>query len=390
MTERLSLVQARRVALAAQGFGRPHPSHVGRGELQRTAQRLGLHQIDSVNVLVRAHYLPTFSRLGSYDRGLLDTAAWGPRTKRRLYEYWAHEASLLPLELHPSLRWRMARADRGEIGWKSIRCFAHERRAEAEAILARIRAEGPLAASDFDQGRSRSGWWEWGDTKQALEWLFWAGHLTTATRRRSFERVYDLPERVLPAATMALSTPREQDAHRNLVGLAARALGVATETDLRDYFRLDPGAARLAIEALVETGELLPALVESWTKPAFLHHQARLPRQIRGEALLAPFDPLIWERGRAERLFGFRYRVEIYTPAVKRAHGYYVLPFLLDGELVARVDLKADRQASLLRVQSCHLEPGAPDATVERLAVELRKMANWLGLENGTIECQPE
>lgn len=390
MTERLSLAQARRVALAAQGFGRPYPGHVGRSELQRTARRLGLHQIDSVNVLVRAHYLPTFSRLGHYDRGLLDAVAWGPRNERRLYEYWAHEASLLPLELHPALRWRMARADRGEIGWKSIRCFAHERRAEAEAILARIRAEGPLAASDFDHGRSRSGWWEWGDTKQALEWLFWAGHVTTATRRRSFERVYDLSERVLPAAIVALPTPSEQDAHRDLIGLAARALGVATETDLRDYFRLDPAAARLAIEALVEAGELLPALVESWTKPAFLHRQARLPRCIRGQALLAPFDPLIWERGRAERLFGFRYRVEIYTPAVKRAHGYYVLPFLLDGGLVARVDLKADRQASVLRVQSRHLEPNAPDATVERLAVELQNMANWLGLENGTSERQPE
>ncbi|HEY0131555.1 MAG TPA: crosslink repair DNA glycosylase YcaQ family protein, partial [Allosphingosinicella sp.] len=298
MIERVSLASARRIALAAQGFGRPRPGAVAPGDLRRTVARLGLHQIDSVNVLVRAHYLPAFSRLGPYDRGLIDRAAWGPRRERRLFEYWAHEASLLPLEMHPLLRWRMARAERGEIGWGSLKAYAGERRAEAEAILSRIRAEGPLAASDFEEGRGRSGWWEWGDTKRALEWLFWAGLITTATRRGSFERVYDLAERVIPAAVLALPTPVEAEAKRALVAKAAGALGIATETELRDYFRLKPGAARQAVAELVKEGVLRPVAVEGWIRPAFLHRDARRPRRIRGQALLAPFDPLVWERER--------------------------------------------------------------------------------------------
>ncbi|WP_260598568.1 winged helix-turn-helix domain-containing protein [Sphingomonas endolithica] len=367
--------------MAAQGFGRPLPPRVGPVQLRRTIERLVLHQIDSVNVLARAHYLPAFSRLGSYDRGLLEAAAWGAKRERRLFEYWAHEASLLPLDLHPLLRWRMARADRGEAGWKAMRPFATERRAEAEAILARIRSDGPLAASDFEEGRGTSGWWAWGHTKQALEWLFWAGHITTATRRNSFERVYDLTERVIPAATLTLPTPSETDAQRALIERAAVALGVATETDLRDYFRLKPEEARTAVLALVEDGELIPVAVAGWTKTAYLYRDARRPRQIRGAALLVPFDPLVWERARTERLFGFRYRIEIYVPADKRLHGYYVLPFLLDERLVARVDLKADRQRKCLVVQQIGLEPGAPAETMERLEVELRRMADWLGLE---------
>ncbi|HEX8258139.1 MAG TPA: crosslink repair DNA glycosylase YcaQ family protein [Allosphingosinicella sp.] len=379
--ERLSLPQARRVALAAQGFGLPRPAEVDRGHLRRIADRLSLHQIDSVNVLARAHYLPAFSRLGGYDRGLIDRAAWGPLGERRLFEYWAHEASLLPVALHPLLRWRMARADRGERGWKSLRAFAGERRAEAEAVLARIRAEGPLAASDFDGARSRSGWWEWGAAKRALEWLFMAGHVTTATRRRSFERVYDLTKRVIPPAILALPTPDESEAHRRLIDRAARALGVATATDLRDYFRLAPEPARAAIAELAEAGMLLPVAVDGWGKPAFLHREARRPRRIEGQALLVPFDPLVWERARTERLFGFRYRIEIYTPADRRVHGYYVLPFLMDEALVARVDLKADRQRSRLMVQAVTFEPGAPAETAERLDAELERMAAWLQLE---------
>ncbi|MET4682093.1 winged helix-turn-helix domain-containing protein [Brevundimonas faecalis] len=343
--------------------------------------RLGLHQIDSVNVVARAHYLPAFSRLGVYDRDLFDRAAWGPRRDRRLFEYWGHEASLLPLALHPLLRWRMESADRGESGWGSLRAFATERRAEADAVLARIRDQGAMAASDFEHGKSRSGWWEWGDSKRVLEWLFRAGHVTTATRRASFERVYDLTERVIPASIRALPTPDAASAHRGLIAHAARALGVATTGDLRDYFRLAPAPSRLAIAELVETGELEPVSVEGWPHPAFVHASAKRPRLITGEALLAPFDPLIWERDRTERLFGFRYRIEIYTPAHKRVHGYYVLPFLMDGRLVARVDLKADRQASRLRVQNIHIEPEAPAETRERLAGELRLMADWLGLE---------
>ncbi|HEX8640991.1 MAG TPA: crosslink repair DNA glycosylase YcaQ family protein [Allosphingosinicella sp.] len=371
---------ARRIALAAQGFGRPRPEQVSWRQLAGNLQRLALHQIDSVNVLTRAHYVPAFSRLGRYDRTLLDRAAWGAKRDRRLFEYWAHEASLVPIELHPLLRWRMARADRGEAGWRGLRAFAGERRGEAEAVLARIRSEGPMAASDFEHGRSRSGWWEWGATKHALEWLFWAGHVAAATRRGSFERVYDVPERVMPAAILALPTPDEAEARRRLVEVAARALGVATAAELRDYFRLGVEETRVAVAALVEEGALLPVSVEGWQQAAFLHREARRPRRIEAQALLAPFDPLVWDRRRTERLFGFRYRIEIYTPADKRQHGYYVLPFLLDEALVARVDLKSDRQSGTLVVRNVHLEPGAPAGTRERLDAELTLMAEWLGL----------
>ena len=380
--KRLSLEAARRIALAAQGFGVPRPATVTRRHLHQTIKRLSLHQIDSVNVLARAHYLPSFSRLGIYDRGLIDRSAWGARRDRLLFEYWAHQASLLPLEIHPLLRWRMQQADNGEVGWRSMRIFAGERRSEAQQVLDRIRSEGPLAASDFENGKGRGGWWEWGEAKRALEWLFWAGHVTTATRRNSFERVYDLTERVIPRAVLALPTPSLADAHRALLDRAARALGVATAGDLRDYFRLSPEPSRRAIAELVEEEILFPVSVDGWRQPAFIHHSARRPRRIDGQALLAPFDPLIWERSRTERLFGFRYRIEIYTPAHKRVHGYYVLPFLMDERIVARVDLKSDRQHSQLLVKKVTLEPQAPGDTYNRLILELRLMADWLALES--------
>ena len=376
-SERLSPAQARRIALAAQGFTEPRPDLVQPRHLRALIGRLGLHQIDSVNVLVRAHYLPAFSRLGAYDRALLDGAAWGRGRDRRLFEYWAHEASLLPLTAHPLLRWRMARAERGEAGYPGMRAAARERRAEAEGVLARIRAEGPLAASDFES--SRAGWWEWSASKAILEFLFYAGRISTATRRPSFERVYDLTERVIPAAILALPTPSEEEAHRALVERAARALGVATAAELRDYFRLGVAETARAIAALVEARVLSAAEVPGWPA-AFLHAQARCPRRIEARALLAPFDPLVWDRARAERLFGFRYRIEIYTPAEKRQHGYYVLPFLLNEALVARVDLKSDRAGSRLLVQAVHLEAGAPPETREALHAELAVMAGWLGL----------
>jgi uncharacterized protein YcaQ len=380
MREQISAAEARRIALAAQGFGAKQPEVVTARHLDRTLDGLALHQIDSVNVLSRAHYLPAFSRLGGYDHGLFDRAAWGPKRARKRFEYWAHEASLLPLDLHPLLRWRMAQADRGERGWTNLKRFATERRGEAMALLDRIRGEGPLAASDFDGSKGSGGWWGWSDTKATLEWLFWAGHVTTATRRNSFERVYDLPERVIPAAILALPTPDAATAQRALVERSARAMGVATAVDLRDYFRLAPDDTRAAIGALAEEGVLLPVTVKGWDKPAWLHREAKVPRRVKGAALLAPFDPLIWERARAERIFGFRYRIEIYVPAEKRVHGYYVLPLLLDDRIVARVDLKADRQSGRLLVQRSHVEPGAPGETGERLAAELRRMADWLGL----------
>ena len=387
--EKLSLAEARRIALAAQGFGGPRPKHVTSARWLNTIDQLSLHQIDSVNVLVRAHYLPAFSRLGPYDRSLIDTAAWGSRKKRRLFEYWAHEASLLPLPLHPLLRWRMARADRGEVGWKGLRVFAGERRAEAEAFLKRIRNEGPRAASDFEEKRTRSGWWEWSDAKRALEWLFWAGHITTATRRGSFERVYDLTERIIPAEILALPTPDEKEAQRALIERAARALGLATAQELRDYFRLGPNDARQAIDSLVEAGVLEPVEVPGWAHLAYLHRDALRPRRISARALLAPFDPLVWERSRAMRLFDFHYRIEIYTPPEKRQHGYYVLPFLLGERLIGRLDLKADRQAGRLLVHAVHLEPHAPADAMDAISEELAALADWLGLAEIVLPSKP-
>ena len=376
--ERIGLPLARRIALAAQGFG-ARPVSPGPLHLRRTLDRVHLHQIDSVNVLARAHYLPAFSRLGAYDRTDLDRLAWGPKRQRGLFEYWAHEASLLPFAFHPLLRWRMARADRGEAGWRRMRLYATERRAEAMALLDRIRIDGPLAAADFESHTGQSGWWNWSETKHALEWLFWAGHITTATRRGTFERVYDLTERVIPTDILAIPTPSDADAHRALIAHAARAHGIATSGDLRDYFRQSPDQAAPAIAGLAEEGVLIPVDVPGW-RHAWLHRDARRPRRIEARALLSPFDPLVWARDRVERLFGFRYRIEIYVPAAQRRYGYYVLPFLLGDRLVARVDLKADRQARRLIVQATHLEPDAPAGTPDALHAELQEMARWLGL----------
>lgn len=381
----LSNQQARRIALAAQMFGAQHPAAPGAVHLRKAIDRLGLFQIDSVNVLTRAHYLPAFSRLGSYGRALLERDAWGPRRSRRLFEYWAHEASLLPLDLHPLMRWRMARAERGEIGYQALRRFAVERRAEADAVLARIASDGPMAAGDFENGSSKNGWWQWSHTKHALEYLFWSGQITTATRRGNFTRAYDLTERVIPQEILDLPTPDAASAQRALIERSAKALGVATAADLRDYFRLRQNEADHAIVDLADQGVLVPVAVRGWTVKAWMHRDARLPRRVRCAALLAPFDPLIWERTRVERLFDFRYRIEIYVPQHRRTHGYYVLPFLLDEGLVARVDLKADRQAGLLRAHRVTLEPCAPAETMERLRSEVEAMATWLGLEGVQI-----
>ncbi|VFR55077.1 FIG074102: hypothetical protein [plant metagenome] len=385
MTPALSLPQARRIALAAQGFAQARPAGgLDARHLKRVLSQVALHQLDSVNVVARAHYLPLFSRLGPYPLSLLEEAAWG--RKRKLFEYWAHEASLLPLETQPLLRWRMARADAGRDLYRQLAGFAHAHRPEAMAILKRIADEGPLAASALDAPRGPGGWWGWSRGKQALEWLFWAGHVTTATRRNSFERVYDLPERVLPAQVLALPTPDETEAHRALLRQAARSLGVATASDLRDYFRLPAPETKARLAELVEDGSLQAVKVEGWPQTAYLDPAARLPRRIEGNALLAPFDPLIWERDRVKRLFGMHYRIEIYVPAARRTHGYYVLPFLMDGALRARVDLKADRPRGTLLVQGAHAEPEAPAETAGRLAEELRAMAAWLGLESVAVQ----
>jgi uncharacterized protein YcaQ len=380
MTDKISLDVARRIALAAQGFAEPRPgAAIDRRHLKRVLSRLGLFQIDSVSVIVRAHYMPLFSRLGPYQRGLIDDAAVG--RKRLLFEYWAHEASLLPVETYPLMRWRMEQAAKGKGIWGHLAKLAAERADFIEAVFSEVSSRGPIAASDFEGKRGNGGWWGWSDAKQALEFLFWAGRITAAGRRPSFERLYDLPERVLPKSVLAMPTPAPKDARRELLRIAARALGVATSSDLRDYFRMSPADADPRIAELVEAGELLPVKVEGWTSKAYLDPKARRPRRVNARALLAPFDPLVWERSRTERLFDFRYRIEIYTPAEKRVHGYYVLPFLLGEQLVGRVCLKADRQAGVLRVNVAHAEDHAPAGTAEALVDELKSMAAWLELD---------
>jgi uncharacterized protein len=377
--EKLTLTQARRIALAAQGFTDRRPgAEVGRRHLRRVLGRTGLFQMDSVNVLIRAHYLPAYSRLGAYPTATLDRMAY--RRPRELFEYWGHEASLLPVELQPLLRWRMAEAEHQ--AWGRMRRIQRERPGFVEKVYAQVAERGPIGAGKLDEERpARTGpWWDWHDAKIALEWLFWCGRVTTATRR-GFERLYDLPERVLPAQILATPTPSRADAQRELLRRAAAALGVATARDLRDYHRLSPDDAIPRIAELVESGDLLPVTVQGWRQQAYLHRDARIPRKVNARALIVPFDPLVWERDRTERLFGMRYRIEIYVPADRRVHGYYVLPFLLGDNLVARVDLKSDRQAGVLRVQSAHLEDGRPAPEVaEHLATELTAMATWLGL----------
>jgi uncharacterized protein YcaQ len=377
--ERLSLAEARRVAVAASGLAGPRLPRAADGwALRRVMGHVGLLQMDSVNVLARGHELTLFSRLGPYPPSLLEDAAG--RAPRRLFEYWGHEASFLPVGLQPHVRWRMARA--AHEAWGGMRRIAAEKPDFLDRLVEEVREAGPVSASELahlEERGPRGTWWDWGDVKRGLEFLFWSGRVTAARRRR-FERLYDLPERVLPREVLAMPTPPEAGAQRELVRVAARGLGVAVEKDLRDYFRLKPAESRARVAELVESGELLPVAVEGWDAPAYLWHEARVPRRVEARALLGPFDPLLWERSRVERLFGMRYRIEIYVPRPKRVHGYYVLPFLLGDALVARLDLKADRAARVLRIPALHLEPDAPGETAEAIAAELELMAAWLGL----------
>jgi uncharacterized protein YcaQ len=382
--EEISLSEARRIALTAQGFNAlSRDRQVSPLRIRKVIDRLGLLQIDSVNVLVRAQYVPIFSRIGIYDQALLDALI--AEKPRRYFEYWGHEASVLPVEVYPLLRWRMEDAFRGKHIWRQLEAYAGEKRNDADALLERIRQDGPLAATDLAGSKARKGMWVWSDAKHALEWLFWAGRIAATHRRDSFERVYDLPERVLPKSILQLPTANETDAKRALLALSARALGIATADDLRDYYRIPVKDARLPLEQLVEEGTMIPLRVRGWQQQAYLYKDAVARRSIKDAALLSPFDPLIWHRERTERLFKFRYRLEIYTPAHKREYGYYVLPFLLDGALVARVDLKADRKNGTLMVQRLHIEPGAPGDTMEKLRNELYLMAAWLNLPDMVI-----
>ena len=382
----LSASEARRIALAAQGLAGPRPGGAaGRAQLLRLLDRLGVVQIDSVNVISRTHYMPFFSRLGAYPRDLLDQTLWG--RPKRVAEYWAHEAALIPIDRHPLFRWRMEDARRGAGVWKGVAGFLRERRDLVDRALEEVRDRGPISAGELELGEKRQGgWWGWSDAKRALECLFWAGELTTATRRGTFERVYGLPEKVLPRAVFQAPTPPREEAQRQLIRFAARAMGVATEADLRDYFRMPVEGFKTRVAELVEAGELTPVTVKGWRNAALLDPAARRPRKATGQALLSPFDNLIWFRDRTERLFGLRYRIGIYTPAHKREHGYYVLPFLEGDAITARVDLKADRKAGVLLVQAAHGEPAATAETPGRLARELRLMAGWLGLSGIRVE----
>jgi uncharacterized protein YcaQ len=398
----VSLRDARRIALAAQGFaGRRPAGRVDRRHFRKVLQQLGTVQLDSVNVLTRSHELVFFARLGAYDRAALTRWLW---SSREVFEYWGHEASLHPVERHPLFRWRMAE----EHPWAGVRQAAAAHPDLAEELLAEVRARGPLSVGEMEtEDRSlRDGptdvatgsWWGWDAIKRVMAHLFLAGDVT-AIRRPNFERVYLLPDRWLPPEVLGAPDPGREEAHRALLAIAARALGLGTARDLADYYRLRMPAVKSLLEKMVADGELLPVQVEGWRQPAYLHPEARVPRRRLGaRALLSPFDSLVWERQRTERLWGFRYRIEIYTPAPKRVHGYYVLPFLLGEDLVGRVDLKADRKAGVLRVQAAWLEEAAddgaapghgqdhghdPDEVAGTLAVGLAEMAVWLELAGG-------
>ncbi len=390
MVEELSLSQARRVALRAQGLDRRRRE--GAGGMRAFGQvvdRLGVIQIDSVNVLARAHLMPAYSRLGPYDVGLVDRAAGRP--PRRLVETWAHEASFVPPATYRLLGWRQ-RAYR-EQAWGSIAEVPLKHAPIVEEIRALVRERGPVTAREAhaeyeaEHPRVHTGWgWNWTIAKRVLEFLFFTGEITSARRNAAFERCYDLTERVLPADALALPEPAEADAVRALVEIGARAHGIGTAECFGDYFRLKTVRTRTAVRELVDAGVLEPVRVRGWERrPVYLHRDATLPRRATGRALLSPFDPLVFERRRLEELFGLRYRIEIYTPAHKRVHGYYVLPFLLGEQVVARVDLKADRAAGRLLVQAAHLEPGAPGETVPELADELSLLRDWLGLDEVTV-----
>ncbi|MFC6714042.1 winged helix-turn-helix domain-containing protein [Branchiibius cervicis] len=380
MSDEISLGQARRIALAAQGFLDPPHAAPTMRTLERTVARTGVLQIDSVNVLARAHLMPLFSRMGPYDVRLLHRAT--SVKPRRLVEYWAHCAAYMPVDLWPHMQHRMAR-------YRSKGSRVEREQPELlQHLLERIRADGAATPRQLDDGseRSKENWgWNWSATQEALDYLWIVGELAVAERNAQFERIFDLPERVIPPAILDQSIPSEAQAHRELIRRAARSLGVATELTLQDYYRMHHTQTKPAIAALVDSGELRPVRVEGWKQPAYLDAQARIPRRVHAQALLSPFDPVVWYRPRSEALFDFHYRIEIYTPAAKRVHGYYVLPFLLGDRIAARVDLKADRRAGRLLVHAAYAEPSAPAHTAEALAHELRRLAGWLGLQDVAV-----
>lgn len=378
---RLNIFQARRIALAAQGFAEPRPrGRVDLRHLRRVVDRVGVVQLDSVNVVARAHYLTFFARLGSYPLALADRLGWG---SGEMVEYWAHEAALVPVERWPLFRHRMER----NWHWPSMDRWIAENPGTIEQVLAEVKARGPLRPADLDNHANavRGPWWDWSDAKLALEALFFTGQLTIRDRD-NFIRRYDLPERVLPPEIVARRVDHEES-RRQLLRLAVQHHGVGTVQDLADYYRLKAQVSAPLLAGLAAAGEIEEVEVAGWKGPVYLHPAARMPRAIRGLALLCPFDPVVWFRPRAERLFNFHYRIEIYTPPAKRIYGYYVFPILLDGELVGRIDLKADRQAGILRVRGAYTEPGEePSRVAPPLVTELETMATWLGLNDVSVE----
>lgn len=379
MLESLSAAQARRIALAAQGFGRP-PTAVGTRQLNLFLQRLGVLQLDSVNVFERSHYLPAFARLGSYDKARLDRLTFHDRSP--YIEYWAHQAALIPLDTWPLWGWRMQR-ERSGVGRSTT--WGQSNPKMIKFLLAELAEKGaqPASAIEHESNRRNGPWWGWSDVKVGLEVLFMEGRVAVAGRTR-FERVYDLPERRIPAQYLGRDLPKD-DAIRELVRLGTRALGIGTLKDIADYYRLPYQAeAKKALGELVESGDLRRVAVRGWDGPAFLHREARIPRRVETAALLSPFDPIVWERARGLRIFGFHYRIEIYTPAPRRIYGYYTLPVLIDEAIVARIDLKTDRQNGMLRVQSAWREGRQADGLEPRIAGLLRDAAAWQNM--GGIE----
>ncbi len=378
---RLSIDQARRYAVAAQGFGTPRPSgRVDVRQLRRVLNHVGLVQLDSVNVFSRAHFMPFFSRLGAYDRGALDRWLWRSGEQ---FEYWGHEASLIPIDHYPSLRWRMT----APWSWKRVERIKKEDPRYLNRVLQQVRSRGPLRTRDLkDPGeRDASAMWGWSKGKVALEALFQQGEITVYDRE-NFVRLYAATEDVIPQMVLSVPDPARGESQKRLLELAAHSMGVATLPDLADYHRISASDARPLVAELVARGKLVEVEVEGWDIPGFLHPEARLPRAVDGRALLSPFDSLIWCRPRVERLWDFHYRIEIYVPEAKRVHGYYVLPFLLDGELVGRVDLKTDRQPGVLRVKGAWAEPEVDKVRVGReLRAELEDVASWLGMKDVEI-----
>lgn len=379
---RMSNAQAVRAQLGAQGFTDPPPSGaVDVRHFRRLIKRIALLQIDSVNALTRSHYLPVFARLGSYDMDRLDRFIYD---KPEMFEYWSHEQAYTPLHLHAATRWKMAAAERR--GWRGIREIERDHPGYVEAIFAEVAERGPISSRQLDDPGERTGpWWGYGKGKLVLEWLFTCGRLTVA-RRVNFERFYDLPERVLPPEVLAEPTLDVAAAHRERVAVAVKALGVGTVKDIADYFRMKVAETGKALAGLVEAGRAVEVSVPEWGRPAFADPDLVIPRAVPGTALLSPFDPIVWDRARAERMYDFHYRIEIYTPEPKRVFGYYVLPILHDGALVGRVDLKADRQAGVLRAKGVYSENGVDRVALGgALAGRLEEMATWLGLDDVAV-----